>query len=441
MHDPAPAIGSARDAAAHGDDGDGFPVVSGYRVRKRLGRGGMASVYLATQESLDRPVGIKVMAGDALADEVARQRFENEARTIAHLSHPHIVAIHEVGRSGDGRPYYVMPYLASGDLSQRGFAGDAARVAQVLRALLSALGYAHARGIVHRDVKRENVLFDADDRPMLTDFGIATSHRSDVRLTTAGLAMGSSNYMAPEQARGEAVDGRADLYSVGVLAFELLAGHPPFQADDALALALMHAQDPVPRLPPEHRHWQAFIDRAMAKSRDARYANAQDMEQALERAVQRPGGITGQVMQVVQGANARRWKMLLALGAGALLVFAMAWYLRERASAPTVTAGTLPAAIAASPVGNTPPNDAGAGDGTAGKSTNASLSTTASSATDATSTDTASDGSPPAETSSASPASSQASDASSKAKKSVRHARPKRKPPRRNFIQRWWHNL
>src|SRR5207253_7597986 len=107
---------------------------------------------------------------------------------------------------------------------------DDRRIRDVLRALLSALGYAHARGIVHRDVKRENVLFDTDDRPMLADFGIALSTSDDARITTAGLAVGSSGYMAPEQARGDVVDGRADLYSVGVLAFELLTGDLPFRA-------------------------------------------------------------------------------------------------------------------------------------------------------------------------------------------------------------------
>jgi tRNA A-37 threonylcarbamoyl transferase component Bud32 len=259
-----------------------MPHIPGYAFKRQLGRGGMATVYLATQQSLDRPVAIKVMAAEALRDEVSKQRFENEARTIARLAHPGIVGIHEVGRTDDGRMYYVMPYLANGDLSGRDLRGDEARIAAVLRALLEALGQAHARGIVHRDVKRENVLFDAGDRPLLTDFGIATSKAEDTsRLTSAGTALGSSAYMAPEQARGVRVDARADLYSVGVLAFELLTGHLPYQADDALAMALMHSQDAIPRLPPGKQHWQAFIDRAMAKSPDGRFANAQQMQEAL----------------------------------------------------------------------------------------------------------------------------------------------------------------
>ncbi|HEY2344362.1 MAG TPA: protein kinase [Xanthomonadaceae bacterium] len=267
-----------------------FPRIPGYRFQKRLGEGGMAAVYLATQESLDRPVAIKVMEREGLQDEVSKQRFENEARTIAKLTHPCIVNIYEVGRTADGRMYYIMPFLANGDLSQRDLRHQEERIIRVLRALLSALDYAHARGIVHRDVKLANVLYDVADRPLLTDFGIALTKRDTSRITSAGLAVGSSGYMAPEQARGGDVDGRADLYSLGVLAYELLTGRLPFRAPDALALALMHAQNPVPRLPPEKRHWQAFIDKAMAKAPEQRYRDAQQMMDALNRIESGSGG-------------------------------------------------------------------------------------------------------------------------------------------------------
>jgi serine/threonine protein kinase len=260
-----------------------FPCIPGYRFEQRLGHGGMAAVYLATQESLDRLVSVKILEREALQDETSKQRFENEARTIAKLTHPGIVGIHEVGRTPDGHLYYVMPYLANGDLSRRDLRDDEARIVDVLRSLLSALGYAHANGIVHRDVKEENVLFDANNRPLLTDFGIALSKTDSSRITMAGNSVGSSGYMAPEQARGEKVDGRADLYSVGVITFALLTGDLPFLAHDPLALALMHANDPVPKLPPGKRHWQGFIDRAMAKSPAQRFDNAQQMLKALDR--------------------------------------------------------------------------------------------------------------------------------------------------------------
>jgi serine/threonine-protein kinase PpkA len=259
-----------------------MPEIPGYRIVRRIGKGGMSYVYLGVQISLDRQVAIKVMAPEALKDEKSKARFEQEAQTIAKLEHPCIVGVHEVGRTSQGLLYYVLPYLARGHLGQRDFTNDEPRIIEVLRSLLSALEYAHTRGIVHRDVKAENVLFDNADRPLLTDFGIALQ-RNDTsnRLTTAGLAVGSGGYMAPEQARGETVDGRADLYSVGVLAFELLTGRLPYLSSDPLGLALMHAQDPIPRLPPERKHWQAFIDRAMAKAPDNRFRTAQQMLGAL----------------------------------------------------------------------------------------------------------------------------------------------------------------
>lgn len=272
-----------------------MPGVAGYRLVRRLGQGGMAVVYLAVQESLDREVAIKVMAPLASADEAQAQRFEHEARIIAKLEHPGIVGIHEVGRTREGQLYYVMPYLARGDLSQRDYRDSEARIIELLRGLLDALGYAHARGIVHRDVKAENVLFDNADRPQLTDFGIALSRRSgSARITSGGLALGSGGYMSPEQSRGEQVDGRADLYSLGVLTYELLVGEAPFEAEDGLALALMHAQDPIPRLPPDKAHWQGFIDTAMAKMPDRRFRNAQAMARALEPMARRlapPNGV------------------------------------------------------------------------------------------------------------------------------------------------------
>ena len=246
MQDPAKLSDPRATVVPISEDVLRYPQIPGYRMLRRLGQGGMATVYLATQESLDRPVSIKVMERETLHDEVSMQRFENEARTIAKLTHPSVVNIYEVGRTSDGRMYYSMPFLPNGDLAQRDLRNDDSHIVELLRTLLSALDYAHARGIVHRDVKRENILFDADNRPLLADFGIALSKSDLVRVTTAGLAVGSSGYMAPEQARGDAVDGRADLYSVGVLAYELLTGDLPFRSSDALALALMHAQKPIP---------------------------------------------------------------------------------------------------------------------------------------------------------------------------------------------------
>ena len=262
---------------------DALPDVPGYRLLRVIGSGGMSAIYLGEQLSLHREVAIKVMLPEALADEVSRLRFENEARTIARLEHPHIVGIHDVGRTVEGLPYYSMPYLARGHLGQRLADGDPERARAIVRALLSALAYAHARGVIHRDVKAENVLFDEAERPLLADFGIALRRDQGARVTTAGFAVGSTAYMAPEQARGEDVDARVDLYSLGVLTWEMLTGQLPFNAGDALSMAVMHAQDPVPRLPPPLRHWQAFLDRALAKSPAKRFADAGEMLAALDK--------------------------------------------------------------------------------------------------------------------------------------------------------------
>lgn len=260
-----------------------MPDIPGYRVLRRLGQGGMSYVYLGVQESLDRQVAIKVIAPTALKDEISKLRFEREARTIAKLQHPAIVSIHDVGRTELGLLYYVMPFLPRGHLGQRELVNDEPRLIAILRALLWGLDYAHERGVVHRDIKSENVLFDNVDRPLLTDFGIAM-HRSDRhRVTDGGFALGSATHMAPEQARGEKVDGRADLYSIGVLAYDKLMGELPFQADGPLQMAVRHSVDPIPRLPAHKAHWQAFIDRALAKMPDARFGSAQEMMAALDR--------------------------------------------------------------------------------------------------------------------------------------------------------------
>ena len=260
---------------------DAAPHIAGYEISGRLGRGGMADVYLAMQISLSRPVAIKVLAVERTQGEDVVTRFEHEARTIARLDHPHIVSIFDVGHTDDGRLYYVMPYLPNGDLSTRDLRENEAAIVAILRALCRALGYAHNLGIVHRDVKPENVLFDKLDRPLLADFGIALAHQS-ARVTREGSTMGSSGYMSPEQARGHSLDGRADLYSLGVVTYEMLSGELPFTGPDTLAVALAHVEQPVPRLRPARQHWQAFIDRAMAKAPAERFQNAAQMEAALD---------------------------------------------------------------------------------------------------------------------------------------------------------------
>src|SRR5450432_1622460 len=256
--------------------------IPGYRVVRRLGRGGMADVYLAIQLSLGRPVAIKVLAAERTPSNELITRFEQEARTIARLDHPHIVGIFDVGRTSTGQLYYTMPHMPNGDLAARDLKQDQTAIVAIARALCQALAYAHEQGIVHRDVKPENILFDKLDRPLLADFGIALTNIGQTRVTREGDTLGSVAYMSPEQARGLALDGRSDLYSLGVVCFECLTGKLPFSGQDSLAVALAHVEQPVPHLPPARRHWQALIDKAMAKNPDDRFQTASEMLDVLD---------------------------------------------------------------------------------------------------------------------------------------------------------------
>lgn len=340
--------------------------IPGYRIVRRLGLGGMATVYLAVQESLGRQVAIKVLASERAPDDEIARRFQHEARTIARLDHPHIVSIYEVGRTSDGSIYYTMPYLANGDLLSRNLREDPQRVLEVVRAIAEALGFAHDQGIVHRDVKPENVLFDKLDRPMLADFGIALSSTRAPRVTREGATIGSSGYMSPEQARGLPLDGRSDLYSLGVVCYELLTGELPYQGADSLSVALAHIEKPVPRLPLTRRLWQPLIDKALAKTPDARFQSAEEMLAALAL-------IEKRLAAPPQFALSRWWLALIerlvaiprqrraiALGIGMLAalagLLALLPHRPERAAPPTpAPAPMLSAVPSAVPGDATPP--------------------------------------------------------------------------------------
>ncbi|HET8897216.1 MAG TPA: bifunctional serine/threonine-protein kinase/formylglycine-generating enzyme family protein, partial [Rhodanobacteraceae bacterium] len=189
----------------------------------------------------------------------------------------------EAGHSQDGRPYYSMPFLPHGDLNRQPDRHQPLRIVEILRALLEALAYAHERGVVHRDVKPENVLFDATNKPCLADFGIALDNHDERRVTHTGATVGSSGTMSPEQARGLPTDGRSDVYSVGIVLYELLTGEMPYQGPDALSVAIAQMQDPIPRLPPNRRAWQGLIDGALARQPEHRFATARAMLEELER--------------------------------------------------------------------------------------------------------------------------------------------------------------
>ena len=325
--------------------------IPGYRIVRELGRGGMANVYLAIQLSLGRPVAIKVLAADRTPNAESITRFEQEARTIARLDHPHIVGIFDVGRTSTGQLYYTMPHMPRGDLASRDLQHNETAVIEVARALCHALAYAHEQGIVHRDVKPENVLFDKLNRPLLADFGIALTKIGQNRVTREGSTPGSVAYMSPEQARGHALDGRSDLYSLGVVCYECLAGKLPFSGEDSFAVALAHVEQAVPPLPPARRQWQAFLDKAMAKNADERFQTAHEMLEALDALEKRinlmaPINAMATTLAAVPQQLERRLHgrsipvRTIAIGVCVLVVGAVLAY-EFRSSTPASTAGAI----------------------------------------------------------------------------------------------------
>ena len=242
----------------------------------------MATVYLAMQESVQREVALKVMSPTLLADPDFSERFLREARIAAKLHHRHVVGIHDVGRTGDYN-YIAMEYLGGGPVLARDAGPRPVGVAlRVTREIGMALHYAHAKGFVHRDIKPDNILLREDGSSALTDFGIARANDSATRMTRTGAVIGTPHYMSPEQARGRPLDGRADLYSLGVVLYELLVGRVPYHADDSLAVGIMHITQPVPVLPEHLAPLQPLLNRMLAKQPDERYQNGQQLADAIE---------------------------------------------------------------------------------------------------------------------------------------------------------------
>ncbi len=256
--------------------------IPGYLIRREIGAGGMASVYLALQTSLERDVALKVMAPALAADPTFSKRFLQEARMLASLAHPNIVQVYDVGVTQAQLNYFSMQYLAGGDFAQRVKGGISEKdLVHILEGVANALGYAHQRGYVHRDVAPGNILFDVNDTPVLTDFGIARAISQAARITSAGISIGTSHYMSPEQARGGDVDARSDLYGLGVLTWFGLTGKPPYEGSDGFAVSYAHVFEPIPRLPAAQAHWQGLIDRALAKDPAARFQSADEFVDAL----------------------------------------------------------------------------------------------------------------------------------------------------------------
>ncbi|NBF07813.1 serine/threonine-protein kinase [Pseudomonas sp. Fl4BN1] len=257
-------------------------LIPGFDIQGEIGEGAMATVYLATQRSLERKVALKVMAAALAADPSFCERFLREGKTLARLLHPHTVTIHDIGNVGP-LYYMAMEYLPNGTLKERIAAGLTPEQGLIyIRQITSALGYAHAQGLVHRDVKPANILFRADGTAVLSDFGIAKSLDDRTQFTQAGFAVGTPSYMSPEQARGQEIDGRADLYALGVVLYEILVGELPYSGTDALSTALAHLTEPLPELPLHHGRYQHILGKLLAKDPGQRYPDAAALLAALD---------------------------------------------------------------------------------------------------------------------------------------------------------------
>ena len=274
-----------------------------YRILAPLGQGGMARVYRAHQENLDREVAVKVLPPWYATDRNFVDRFNQEARVVARLSHANIVMVHDAGEQ-NGHIYIVMQLVDGGTLKQlldqfqaEDKTMDVAEANRIFKQIASALSYAHERGIIHRDVKPVNVLMDRSGRPILSDFGIAKVLASTrEQLTRPGTGVGTPEYMSPEQCRGEAVDRRSDIYSLGIMLFEALTGRTPFQGDNYPALAHSHIYELPPRPsslnPAITPTIEQVILKALLKEPVRRFQQVSEMADALESAVmqpQRPG--------------------------------------------------------------------------------------------------------------------------------------------------------
>jgi eukaryotic-like serine/threonine-protein kinase len=318
-------------------------VLSGrYRLEAKLGSGGMSTVYLARDQTLDRAVAVKVMHREMSEQADQLERFRQEARAVAKLSHPNVVSVIDAGEDG-GHPYIVFEYVEGETLKQR-IARDGALDPQEAIAyaieIARGLSLAHARRMVHRDIKPQNVLIDAEGRAKLTDFGISRQLEQD-GMTATGRVLGTTDYVAPEQAMGRKVDPRSDIYSLGVVLYEMLVGQVPFSADSQVGVAMKHVNEELPdvqrRRPEISAAVALVVERATAKDPAERYQQVgemiDDLSTALEVEAARAGSTSGEATSVLEAVpppkrqlpGRRRWSWaaivaLLLVAGGVLLL-------------------------------------------------------------------------------------------------------------------------
>jgi eukaryotic-like serine/threonine-protein kinase len=318
-------------------------VLSGrYRLQAKLGSGGMSTVYLARDQTLDRDVAIKVMHREMSEQPDQLERFRQEARAVAKVSHPNIVAVIDAGEDR-GHPYIVFEYVEGETLKQRinrvGALDPQEALAYAIE-IARGLTIAHSRNLVHRDVKPQNVLIDAEGRAKLTDFGISRQLEQD-GMTATGRVLGTTDYVAPEQAMGHAVDQRSDIYSLGVVLYEMLVGQVPFQADSQVGVAMKHVNEELPDVQQRRPELSAaaalVVERATTKDPAKRYQEVgeliDDLSTALEVEAARAGSSTGEATSILDAlpppkrklSTRARWSwaaivLLVLVAAGAVVL-------------------------------------------------------------------------------------------------------------------------
>src|SRR3954453_22673098 len=294
-------------------------VLSGrYRLEAKLGSGGMATVYLARDQTLDPPVAGKVMHREMSEQKEQLERFRQEARAVAKLSHTNVVSVIDAGEDG-GHPYIVFEYV-EGETPKQGIGREGALDPQEAIAyaieIARGLSVAHGRRMVHRDIKPQNILIDAEGRAKLTDFGISRQLEQD-GMTATGRVLGTTDYVAPEQAMGRGADPRSDIYSLGVVLYEMLVGQVPFQADSQVGVAMKHVNEELPDVQQRRPELSAaaamVVERATTKDPAKRYAEIGEMIDALSTALEveaaRAGSTTGEATSVLEAVPPAKRKL------------------------------------------------------------------------------------------------------------------------------------
>jgi len=260
--------------------------IPGFRILRLIGEGGMARVYLASREGDDEPLVVKILRREVLSNTTALQRFMEEYALVQRLESRHVARIYDHGNSGE-YAYLVMEFFEGGDLNKRlsGAALDAGESMRIFRELMFALGDIHEKGILHRDLKPQNLMFRHDGTLAILDFGIA-KHIDAIDKTRHGEVLGTPRYMSPEQVQGRALDLRTDIYSAGVLLYQMLTGRHLFEGDTAVEVALHHLNTPPPALPEHLQQYQRLLDKLLEKDREARFRNADEVLGFLTRKFQ-----------------------------------------------------------------------------------------------------------------------------------------------------------